>query len=190
MSLLVHDLLTLARAEAGPGTPNKESIDLSDLTLEVAERLAPLARTQGLILATGDLPELSIVGDPLFLRQMLTNLVENAIKYTSGVGTRVHVETGCQQKERQQWAWVRVVDDGPGISPAHLPHLFDRFYRGGLARADHQKDEVHHPQADNLPSGNGLGLSIAQWVAQAHGGEVCVQSEARRGSVFMIQLLL
>ncbi len=191
MARLVSDLLTLARGDAaGPGALSKASVDLSDLTLEVVERLAPLARQRALSLSTGELPELTILGDRLSLSQMLTNLIENAIKYTSGAGTEVRVETGCQQKEGRDWAWVRVADDGPGIDAEHRAHLFDRFYRGDAARSRSLDQAGLFPQSTSAPEGSGLGLSIAQWVAQAHGGEVRVQSEAGRGATFEVWLPL
>lgn len=188
MGRLVNDLLTLARADAGQGAPNTEVMDLSDVALEVVERLAPLAREQGLAVATGALPELAIQGDPLLLRQMLTNLVENAIKHSSGTGTQIWVETGAQQNEHQRWAWVQVEDDGPGISAEHLAHLFDRFYQVDQARAGHQEEGVDRSQSDGVSGGSGLGLSIAQGIAEAHGGEVSVQSELGRGTIFTVRL--
>jgi signal transduction histidine kinase len=135
MGRLVNDLLTLARADAGQGTLRREVIDLSDVTLEAVERMAPLARAQGLTLAAGPLPELTIQGDSLFLGQMLTNLIANAIQHTSGIGTRISVGTSRQQAERECWACVQVADDGPGIAPEHLPHLFDRFYQVDQVRS-------------------------------------------------------
>src|ERR1700730_9357665 len=87
-------------------------------------------------LATGDLPEVLVRGDPQYLGQMLTNLIENGIKYTSGIGKRVHVELACEEK---RWGVVRVQDDGPGISEEHLPSLFERFYRVDKARSSNQK---------------------------------------------------
>src|ERR1700730_2740669 len=86
-------------------------------------------------LATGDLPELLVRGDPQYLGQMLTNLIENGIKYTSGTGKRVYVELACEQ---QRWGVVRVQDDGPGISDEYLPYLFERFYRVAKARTEQQ----------------------------------------------------
>src|SRR5207249_3666342 len=104
---LVNDLLLLARADAGQVTPRREAVDLGDLALEVVERLEPVARQRGVALTTGELPELVVAGDRAYLTRMLTNLVENAIKYTRGIGTRVRVEAGeCCAGEGAR-GWVR-----------------------------------------------------------------------------------
>jgi len=81
------------------------------------------------------------------------------------------------------WAWVRMSDNGPGIPAEHIPHLFDRFYRVDRARA-HLEENAPPYEAQSV--GSGLGLSIVQWVAQAHGGDVSVQSEIGVGSVFEV----
>ncbi len=132
-----------------------------------------------------------VYGDPQYLGQMLSNLIENGIKYTSGIGKRVRVELACEQ---ERWGVVRVQDDGPGIADEHLPSLFERFYRVDKARSHSllkgpaQSDK---PAAgDEAPDGNGLGLSIVQWIVQAHGGEVCVESKIGSGSVFQVRLPL
>ncbi len=82
MTRLVNDLLTLARADAGQVSLEARDVDMSDVALEVVERIAPLARQKGVTLVCGDLLECKVTGDRLYLMQMLTNLVENAIKYT------------------------------------------------------------------------------------------------------------
>ncbi len=185
MGQLVNDLLTLARMDAGQATLKNEPVDLSDIALDVVERLAPLAQRKNVALETGDLPEIMLMGDRQYLTQMLTNLVENGIKYSEGYGQRVLVETGCQEDGRALCGWVRVVDNGPGIPPEHLPHLFDRFYRVDSARSHNERDE---DDGGERPSGSGLGLSIVQWIAKSHGGEVSVQSEPGKGSIFEVRL--
>ena len=84
------------------------------------------------------------------------------------------------------WGCVRVKDDGPGIAAEHLPYVFDRFYRADKARS-HALSETAD---DETPDGSGLGLSIVQWVAQAHGGSVSVHSEVGRGATFEVRLPL
>jgi len=114
------------------------------------------------------------------------NLIENAIKYTSGIGTRVHVELACEQ---ERWAVVRVQDDGPGIAEEHLPSLFERFYRVDRARTRKIEQTSVAPGKQD-PGGTGLGLAIVQWIVQAHDGEVRVESKPGSGSVFQVRLPL
>ncbi|TMC82447.1 MAG: HAMP domain-containing protein, partial [Chloroflexi bacterium] len=124
MAAIVNSLLLLARADTGQVTLDLQEVDLSDIALASVERLLPLARQSQVTLATGDLPEVLVRGDPQYLGQVVANLIENGIKYTSGTGTRVYVELAC---EKERWGIVRVQDDGPGISEDHLPSLFERF---------------------------------------------------------------
>ncbi|HEU5230323.1 MAG TPA: HAMP domain-containing sensor histidine kinase, partial [Ktedonobacteraceae bacterium] len=180
MATIVNDLLLLARADTGQITLHPATVDLSDIALSCVERLLPLARQSEITLSTGELPELLISGDSHYLNRMLMNLVENGIKYTSGSGKRVHVELTCEQ---ERWGIIRVQDDGPGIADEDLPSLFERFYRVDRARTRKQKGQ-------ELPGGSGLGLAIAQWIAQAHGGEIRVASKIGAGSTFEIRLPL
>src|SRR6266566_443972 len=188
MTAMVNSLLLLARADTGQMMLDRQEVDLSDIALASVERLLPLARRNQITLATGDLPEVLVCGDPQYLGQMLTNLIENGIKYTSGIGKRVYVELAC---ERQRWGVVRVQDDGPGISEEHLPSLFERFYRVDKARSRRQKEPVQNSKPDHgKPGGSGLGLSIVQWIVQAHGGEIRVESNIGVGSLFEVRLPL
>jgi signal transduction histidine kinase len=188
MTLIVNSLLLLARADTGQMSLDLQEVDLSDIALASVERLLPLAHQSQITLATGDLPEVLVCGDPQYLGQMLTNLIENGIKYSSGIGKRVYVALACEQ---ERWGVVRVQDDGPGISEEHLPYLFERFYRADKARSHRQKGPVQSSKPGNEePGGSGLGLSIVQWIVQAHGGEICVESKLGSGSVFQVRLPL
>ncbi|HEX6552305.1 MAG TPA: ATP-binding protein [Ktedonobacteraceae bacterium] len=188
MTATVNSLLLLARADTGQMTLDRQEVDLSDIALASVERLLPLARQSQVTLATGDLPEVLVRGDPQYLGQMLTNLIENGIKYTSGTGKRVHVELACEQK---RWGIVRVQDDGPGISDEHLPYLFERFYRVDKARSRRQKGPVQSSKPGREePGGSGLGLSIVLWIVQAHGGEIRVESNIGAGTLFEVRLPL
>ncbi len=183
MGELVNDMLTLARLDAQQ-TLHKEPLDLSDLALDVIERLAPLAARHEIKLEAGELPSVTILGDRPSLIQMLTNLVENAIKYTAQNGPdkprEVLVDTGADPA--RTLGWVRVNDTGPGISAEHLEHLFDRFYRVDAARARSEEDASD----ESAPAGSGLGLAIVEGIAKLHEGEITVQSEPGEGSVFEI----
>ena len=174
MTHLVNDLLILARMDSGQMVLEKKPLDLSDISLDAVERLAPLAERKKVSLETGDLPEVNILGDRQYLLQMVSNLVENGINYTSGDVRRVKVETGADGDS----AWLRVSDTGAGIPPEALPHLFDRFYRVDNARTRN---------GDETPSGIGLGLSIVQWIVQAHGGTINVESVVGTGTTFEVR---
>ncbi len=186
MTMIVNRLLFLARADSGQMTLDWQEVDLSDIALACVERLLPLARQSQVALATGDLPEVLVRGDPQYLGQMLTNLIENGIKYTSGFGKRVMVELSAEQ---HGWGIVRVCDDGPGISEEHLPSLFERFYRVDKARSRKPKGSAQNNSSGNPePGGSGLGLSIVEWIVQAHGGQIRVDSTSGSGSIFEIRL--
>ncbi|HEX6477615.1 MAG TPA: ATP-binding protein [Ktedonobacteraceae bacterium] len=186
MTYIVNNLLTLARADTGQLVLQREVVDVSDIALACVERLLSLAQQNHITLSTGTLPELLVCGDPQYLSRMFMNLIENAIKYTSGIGTRVHVELACEQ---ERWAVVRVQDDGPGIAEEHLPSLFERFYRVDRARTRKIEQTSVAPGKQD-PGGTGLGLAIVQWIVQAHGGEVRVESKPGSGSVFQMRLPL
>lgn len=183
MTYIVNNLLTLARADTGQLVLQRQEVDLSDLALASVERLLSFAQQSHVALSTGELPELLVSGDPQYLSRMLMNLIENGIKYTSGTGTRVHVELACEES----WAVLRVQDDGPGIAEEHLPYLFERFYRVDKARSRRAE------QPDSTPGGQetegiGLGLAIVQWIVQAHGGQLRVESTIGAGSLFEVRL--
>jgi signal transduction histidine kinase len=184
----------LTRADTGQINFETEKIDVSELALEVVERLTPLARQKGLQLIVGELPELEINGNRLYLTRMISNLVDNAIKYTAGSGRRVQIETGnvigpaqYEVKAGVKWMWLRVSDDGPGIAAEHLPYLFDRFYKVDKARAT---GETPDPNIQSETRGSGLGLAIVQLVAQTHGGHVKVESQVGKGTNFIVWLPL
>ena len=123
------------------------------------------------------------MGDRQYLTQMLTNLVENAIKYAVGEDKRVRVEIGMAPfaspgpgahggdgQAGEGWGWLRVIDNGPGIPAEHLPHLFDRFYRVDKSRGRLEEAGGDGSTAEGEPGGSGLGLSIVQWIAQGARG--------------------
>lgn len=158
----------------------KTKLDLSDLALEVVERLTPLATRNKIKLEPGELPEVLMNGDRQSLIQMLTNLVENAIKYTAQNTDdklrHVRVETGTHPS--RTLGWVRVTDTGPGIPSQHLDHLFDRFYRVDQSRTRNEDD--------TSPTGSGLGLAIVEGIAKLHNGSIKVESKIGEGTTFEI----
>jgi signal transduction histidine kinase len=186
MTTLVNNLLTLARMDAGRAALKPDRIDLGDLALEVVERLEPLARKKGVELQAGDLPEVTVSGDRQYLIQMLSNLVENAIKYSRATDAKVCVETGTRQDGGSPAGWVRVEDNGPGIPAEAIPHLFDRFYRVDTARSHNPEDTTDSSEM----GGSGLGLAIVDWIVHAHGGAIQVDSHLEQGTVFEVDLPL
>ncbi len=179
MTRMVNDLMTLARMDSGQAILQFEKLDLSDVALEAVERMSTLAEQEQLTLETTGLPELIVNGDRQYLIQMISNLIENAIKY-SGSGQTIRVETSVLPADKKEFASLRVMDTGPGIPPEHLPHLFDRFYRVDQART--QDDDA------STPTGSGLGLSIVAWIVEAHGGKINVESKVNSGTAFEITL--
>jgi signal transduction histidine kinase len=193
MGRLVADLLLLARADAGEmPTLQRERVELGELALEVADKARHEAGHIDLSVTTDS--RCIVEGDRDRLKQLVTNLVENAVRYTPA-GGRVTVKVSGPPHVQQRTAAVRsrsarvggtstamalltVSDSGIGISPSDLPHVFERFYRAEKARS-----RAH--------GGSGLGLSIAQYIAQAHGGSIEASSDGiNRGSTFSVRLPL
>ncbi|MGI8688350.1 MAG: ATP-binding protein [Thermomicrobiales bacterium] len=167
---LVADLLLLARNDEPTPQPTT-LVDLDAVATSVMTHLQPLARArdQTLTLAASAVTVSGIAGD---LERLVRNLVENAIRYTPAHGTIVL--TVRQEGTR---ALITVADTGPGIDPAALPHLFDRFTRADSGR-------------NRAAGGAGLGLAIAQAIARRHGGAITVASVVGAGSVFTVTLPL
>lgn len=188
LARLVDGLLILARADSGQPALAWEEIDLAEIALDVVERLTPLARRSGMNLILAPLDELPLRGDRVYVTQMVMNLVENGLKHGAGVGTRVCIEGGCRREKDTDGIWLRVVDDGPGIAPEHLPHLAERFYRADRART-HNAGARQDDQAGGLPAtGSGLGLAIVHWIARVHGGRLLIESEMGHGATFEVWL--
>ncbi|HUF35316.1 MAG TPA: HAMP domain-containing sensor histidine kinase [Gemmatimonadales bacterium] len=173
MSEMVENLLTLARADEGRAPLAVEESDLRELLGDVAETAGMLGESAG-ITVTSEHPAVPVPlpVDRHRIREMLLNLVTNAIKYTAQGGT---VSLALTQEDDAAVFTVR--DTGIGIAPGDLPHIFERFWRADPARS----------RTGDRP-GTGLGLSITKWIAEAHGGSITVQSRPGRGSVFRVRL--
>lgn len=173
MSEMVENLLTLARADEGGARLAVEPADLRELVGEASETAGILGEENAIAVRT------EVPGDPVIvavdrsrIRQLLLNLVTNAIKYTPAGGK---VSLGLV--DQGEAVAVVVGDNGIGIPAGDLPHIFDRFYRVDPARS----------RTGERP-GTGLGLAITKWIAEAHGGHITVQSRLGRGTVFTVTL--
>jgi signal transduction histidine kinase len=174
MADLVDSLLTLARADEGRFDLVREPTTLEPVVREVFETATILGEDGGLAVSLPVLENATVMADGRRLRQLFLNLVTNAIKYTPRGG---RVEISLSRRAPTSDVLFSVRDTGIGIAAADLPYIFDRFWRADRARS-----------RSSERAGFGLGLAIAQWIAQAHGGTLTVQSRLGRGSVFAVTL--
>ncbi|MBM3143448.1 MAG: HAMP domain-containing protein [Chloroflexi bacterium] len=173
LTRMIGDLLLLASVESGKLPLNIQLVEMDTLVLEVLQQTRVLAADR-VHVRLGDVDQVLVCGDRDRLKQVMLNLVENAIKYTPAGGDVV-VEVGKTDAQ----ARFAVADTGPGIPPKDLPHIFERFYRAEKSRT-RSKDG----------KGFGLGLSIAYWIVHHHGGQIDVESEEGKGTKFCVWLPL
>jgi signal transduction histidine kinase len=170
MTRLVGDLLLLARADSGGLPLEHKLVELDNMLFDVYRQVRVLEPPIEIELTAVD--QVTVLGDADRLKQLFLNLVENAVKYTPPGGV-----VRLSLSKEADWAFFEVSDTGVGIPPENLPHIFDRFYRVDKSRARAQ-------------GGSGLGLSIAKWIAQAHGGAIRVSSHVGEGTTFRVTLPL
>ncbi len=180
MERLVHDLLSLSRVEEQMRVRPTEAVNLSDVVISVMHALKTVAGDQNVTLVT-DLPEAPIIvpGDADQLQQVVTNLVENAIKY-GGRDKQVSLHLSTTDHDptiRGPGAVIGIRDQGPGIEPIHIPRLTERFYRVD----NHRSREV---------GGTGLGLAIVKHIIGRHRGRLRIDSTISEGSEFRVVLPL
>ncbi len=170
LSRLVDDLRTLSLAESGALQLRKEPTDLTALIAQAVSAFRAQAQAGGIRLEAqipADLPPLDL--DPERIQEVLTNLIANALRFTSRGGS-IEVKAAVESSDGRRRAAVTVTDDGAGIAPQDLPHVFDRFYKG--------RDS----------SGTGLGLPIAKHLVEAHGGTITAESQPGRGTAIRFTL--
>jgi signal transduction histidine kinase len=169
---LVGQMLTLARADGEGAALALEPVDLAVVARDTAREMRLLAdQSQIAVEAHTDGPAI-VEGDELRLRELLTILIDNALKY-SDAGARVDVNVSAAGGR----AVVEVRDTGRGIPKEALPRIFERFYRADKARSREL-------------GGTGLGLAIARWTAESHGGTIRIDSEVGHGTVVTVELPL
>jgi len=167
MRRMVNDLLLLAQVDAGLKL-HRQPVELDTLLLDVYRQAQMMAQDK-VTVRLGAEDQALVMGDGDRLRQLLLNLVDNALKYTPAGG-----QVRLTLRRSEGWVQVGVADTGIGISAEDLPHIFERHYRADRSRG---------------PSGgHGLGLAIVQWIAKAHGGRIEVTSELGKGSTFTLCL--
>jgi heavy metal sensor kinase len=176
---IVSDLFLLARADAREPMLSLVPVYLGELAEESVQSMGTLASSKQIALSYTGPVDLPVRGDEQLLRRLVMNLIDNAIKYTPA-GGRVSV-TGSTVGTAHQ---LRVCDTGIGIPPKDQPKIFERFYRvnGGSAAG------ALPPATPNVSSGAGLGLAIAHWIAEAHGGQLSLESSAAEGTTFLLSL--
>ena len=166
---MINTMLMISQTEAGVGEINRVDVDMARIVKDACDLFQPIAADKGVELVCNDIESISHKGDVSLLQRMVANLVDNAIKYTPEDG-RVDVSI-CSNEDQEMI--LEIVDTGAGISEQDLPHIFERFYRCDPSRST---------------SGAGLGLSLAQTIAQAHKGRIDVESEIGQGSRFRVVL--
>jgi signal transduction histidine kinase len=175
MTSMVNDLLDLSRIEAGLNPAKRVPVDLATVANDVYEAFKARAERAGIKLGASiqsGLPP--VLGNEDQLRRVLYNLMDNAIKYTASGG---QVQIVLAAGQRNGTILLKVSDTGFGIAPAHLPHIFERFYRVEATRPRFGPSQ-----------GSGLGLPIAKSIAEAHYGQIGVSSKVGQGTTFWVEL--
>jgi heavy metal sensor kinase len=172
LTKIVENLLAISRLEAGEARKRLERLDFAELARSTAEQMRLLAEEKHIHLDCNGSERVEVEADPARLKQVVVNLLDNAIKYTPEKG-KVSVSVTSHDSR----AVLEVADSGIGISADDLPHIFDRFYRADKARS-------------RQLGGTGLGLSIVRSICLAHNGQVRVASTEGKGSIFHVELPL
>jgi two-component system, OmpR family, phosphate regulon sensor histidine kinase PhoR len=168
MQRIVDDLLDLSRIESGGWRPNVVPVDVAGVVSDVYTAVQPAAAAKHLSLAAEIAPDATRVrADPTAFRQIVSNLVENAVRYTR------EGDVTLRTRAAPAGVWVEVSDTGIGIAPEHLPRIFERFYRVDAGRSRNE-------------GGTGLGLAIVRHLVDAHGGRVEASSAVGRGTTISV----
>jgi heavy metal sensor kinase len=168
---MINTMLMISKTDAGVGDMQHVSVDMAEEIRRAVMLFSPLVEDKGLSITCNTPDSLIVIGDLKLLQRTVTNLLDNAIKYTRAPG-QIDIRLFHDKKDRGN-VKLLIRDSGVGIHPDDLPKIFDRFFRCDQSRAT---------------SGSGLGLSLAQAIARAHGGEINVESALDEGSTFILSL--
>jgi heavy metal sensor kinase len=166
---MINTMLIISKTEAGLGQFDSQEVDITRVVQDACELFLPMAENEGVSLVCDAPQGLSIDGDIRMIQRMISNLLDNAVKYTPA-GGKINI---AAQPDGRQSIQITIKDTGVGISDADIPHIFERFFRCDPSRSQ---------------TGTGLGLSLARAIARAHGGEITVASVPNTGSTFTIIL--
>jgi signal transduction histidine kinase len=172
LSRIVDDMFTLARADAGTYPLRQMPMYLDELVEEVVKAARVVASTRGVSIDAATIPSATFTGDEELIRRLLVNLLDNAIRYTpAGSGVRVDLA------QASGGFTLSISDHGPGIPLDVQPHIFERFYRADAGRRRGEGSD-----------GAGLGLALARWIAEVHGGHVWLAHSSDAGTIFTVFL--
>jgi two-component system heavy metal sensor histidine kinase CusS len=170
LSRLIDRFLLIAKAETGGIQLQKDRTSLSALTSTTVEMLAPVAESMGIRLSLNGEENVEVFADRVWIERAIYNLLDNALKFTPAGG-----QVRIKLQNDPSGALLEIADDGCGISPNDLPHIFDRFFRS-------------EDLALNQRSPGGLGLSLTKWIIEQHRGNISVKSAPNEGTTFNIVL--
>jgi two-component system, OmpR family, sensor kinase len=171
LSRVVDDMFTLARADAGNYPVRMTPMYLDEVIDEVVRAARVVASTREVAIDPMTVPSATFTGDEDLIRRMLVNLIDNAVRHAPA-GSTVRIDLDGTDNGYA----IAVRDQGPGIPPEIRPHIFERFFRSDVSR----RPDAH--------DGAGLGLALARWIANVHGGDVVLARSTQAGSTFVITL--
>ncbi len=170
MNVLINDLFELSRIDAGALRLDRRRVALAELLSEAVMGLQAQARERRIELHTEVAPDVPpVLADPQQIERVIFNLLANALHHSAAGSTVRLVVAPCADQNQEPAARIAVIDQGEGIAPEDLPHIFDRFYRGDKSRS-------------RATGGAGLGLAIARGIVEAHGGQIWIESRIGEGS--------
>lgn len=170
LSRILDDLLMIAKTEIGERPVELQPVDLREIVEEIADEAEMFAAQSGVTFTLGDIIDAYIEADPLRIRRVLLNLIDNAVKYNKKNGS-----VALSMRMEDEFVAVLVEDTGIGIPAEAIPRLFERFYR--VNDSDRKG-----------PKGTGLGLYLVHWIVKSHGGSIHVDSQLGKGTTFILRL--